>query len=670
MNVTFLTEENWERSPFTGWTRERWVELAEKMIIAIQPYLTPGKGGLALPNPVRWMDAFLSDPQKMKNFYWMEGYTRTRILIASWLIGTGKTTLTINGHSTNILDQFMEGLISASDPSHPEYISDRYGNDQWIAEISAVALALYIAREIVWEKMTSKERKQVSTWMFSTTGKKIPHNNWYLFLANTNYVLKALGERYNEKELEYCIKQIKSFDLGNGWFMDGDETRGYSIDQYNAWGFHHFLPAFVDMGENDPSRKQWIIDRLSKFVVCYEKFFASNGAMPMWGRSWAYRPAVTAPFIWAEILGVSPVRSGELRRLVSGQMKYWVDHNYFQDDMTPTMGYAGENLALIEPYSQYGSPYWGNLMFLNLLLPPDHAFWTEEEQPLPVERGDYCVSEEAIGMTICGNQSAGEVQLINHRAWHQKEGPGTRYAKKYTNFSYSSHFGIDLRRNEYGYNCDSMISISPDGKRYSQRIIPNFIRVENGYGASFHYPMAGFPFIEEEDSRTFAADSRIEMVEDRSVKITTQTHIKDFCQIRLHTIETEQGLKAVKEGGFALNYSGDVPQIILDEKSIGVFNDRRGCFIQAVLGFDGPEDVEQLLIRRENHNTLGGWSITPTLVAGKLLPGKHIFASLSGTWLGKREDHRDKLNLIQNIEVTWNQVVVEFHDGTDWIFNV
>lgn len=670
MKITFQTEEDRELSPYTGWTRERWVELAEKMIIAIQPYLTPGKGGLALPNPVRWMDAFLPEPQKMESFYWMEGYTRTRILIASWLMGTGKTTLMVDGHTVNILDQFIKGLISASDPSHPEYIGDRYGNDQWIAEISGVALAIYMTRDLVWENMTSKERQQISDWMFSTAGKKIPHNNWYLFLANTHYVLKSLGEKYDENELEYCLQQIKSFDLGNGWFMDGDESRGHSIDQYNAWGFFHFLPAFVFMGEENPERREWIIDRLVKFIVSYERFFASNGAMAMWGRSWSYRPAVTAPFIWGELLGVSPLKAGESRRLVSGQMKYWIDHDYFQNNMTPAMGYAGENLELIEPYSQYGSPYWGNITFLNLLLPPSHVFWTEEEQPLPVEREHYCISEEPIGMIISGNRSTGEVQLINHRAWHQKEGPGTRYAKKYTNFCYSSHFGIDLKRDNNGYNCDSMISISPDGKKFSQRIIPNFIHVSHRYGVSYYYPLAGFPFVEQEDAKTFAADSKLEMVENRSVKITTQTYLKDFCHIRVHTIETEQALHKIREGGFALNFIHRVPEIIRDEKAISFFDGNRGCFIRALLGFQGPETSEILLEGSENHNTLGGKSVTPTLVGGKLHPGKHLFVSLSGTWIGRKDEITDRLNLVENVIVTDYQLIVEFSDGTDWIFNI
>ncbi|UCH62500.1 MAG: DUF2264 domain-containing protein [Fidelibacterota bacterium] len=670
MEVIFETGEDRQLSPRTGWTRKHWLELADKMIAAIQPYLTPGKGGLALPNPTRWMDEYLPEPEKMRTFYWMEGYTRTRLLLACWMMGAGRTTLTSNGRSVDIRDQFVEGLLSASDPKHPEYIGDRYGNNQWIAETSSVALAIYIARELVWDSMSPGEREQVSDWLRLATGHKIAHNNWYLFVANTQCVLKALGEKYDQDELDRYLQQVKNFYIGGGWFMDGDHERGYSIDQYNAWGFHHFLPAYVYMNVLDPTWKDWIVERLKEYVSSYKHFFGGNGAFPMWGRSWAYRPAVVAPFNWAEILGVSPLQPGESRRLVSGVMKYYVENGYFQADMTPTMGYAGENLKLIEPYSQYGSPYWGSAAFLNLLLPDSHPFWRDREEPLTVEQESYCVPEPDIGLLVTGNHETGEVQIINHRSWHQREGAKTRYAKKYTNFSYSSHFGIDLRRDDNGYNCDNMFSVSPDGKKYSQRIIPFYIGLDKNYGASYHYPLAGFPFGAPEDAKAFSIDFKTEAEEDQSVKITTQLYLKEFCQVRVHTLETKRKLAAVREGGFALNYFGKLAEAVIDEDSVAFWNGERGSFIKNLFGYAGPSGLEVLLDNTENHHTLGGKSVTPTLIGGELKPGRHVFVSLSGTWFGGKNEVTEKLGLIRKINVSQDQVKLWFSEGTDYTFKI
>lgn len=670
MEVIFETGEDRQLSPYTGWTRKHWLELAEKMIAAIQSYVTPGKGGLALPNPVRWMDEYLPEPEKMRTFYWMEGYTRTRLLLACWMVGSGRTELAVNGRSVDIRDQFIEGLLSASDPKHPEYIGNRYGNNQWIAEISSVALAIYIARELVWNRMSPAERAQLSGWLLSATGHKIPHNNWYLFVANIHCVLKALGEKYNQEELDLCLQQVKDFSIGGGWFMDGDHERGYSVEQYNAWGFHHFLPAYVYMDALDPTWRDWIVECLKEYVSSYKHFFGGNGAFPMWGRSWAYRPAVAAPFVWAEILGVSPLKPGESRRLVSGVMKYHVENGYFQDNMTPTMGYVGDNLELIEPYSQYGSPYWGSAACMGLLLPESHAFWKDREEPLPVEQESYCIPEPDIGMLVAGNHDTGEVQIINHRSWHQREGAKTRYAKKYTNFSYSSHFGIDLRRDENGYNCDNMFSVSPDGKKYSQRIIPFFIRLDENYGASYYYPFAGFPFGAPEDAKAFSIDFKTEAEEERSVKVSTQIYLKEFCQIRVHTMETKRELTAIREGGFALNYFGKVAEAVVDEDSIAFWNGERGSFIKNLFGYVGPAQLEVLLENTENHHTLGGRSIIPTLIGGGLKPGRHVFVSFSGTWFGGKMEVAEKLGLVSKVDVSQDQVKLWFSEGTEYAFKI
>lgn len=383
----------------------------------------------------------------------------------------------------------------------------------------------------------------------------------------------------------------------------------------------------------------------------------------MWGRSWIYRPALTTPFIWAEILGVSPLPPGHLRRIVSGQMRYYLENDYFQEDMTPTMGYLGENLDLIEPYSQYGSAYWGSSIFLSLLLPKEHAFWQQVEKPLPVECESYSLANPEIGMLIAGNQKTGEVQIANHKAWHQKEGPYTKYAKKYTNFTYSSHYGIDLKRNATGYNCDNMFSVSPDGHKFSQRTIPHFIRMEKNYGASYHYPLSGFPFIAGEDAKYFSGDLESDIVENQSIKVTSHTYLKDYCHLRIHKLESEMEIKTVREGGYALNFHDSFPEFCSEQDSIGFCNDGRGTFIQALWGFAGPENIENLKKNIDNSNTLGGLSVTPTIIGLDYEPGTHIFISFSGTWVGGIDDIGKYLNLVTSVDVNQDEVLVRFIDG-------
>jgi hypothetical protein len=303
-----------------------------------------------------------------------------------------------------------------------------------------------------------------------------------------------------------------------------------------------------------------------------------------------------------------------------------------------------------------------------LLLSESHKYWTEIEKPFRVERESYCVAEREIGLNVQGNNKSGEVQIINHRAWHQKEGPGTKYAKKYTNFAYSSHFGIDLRRDENGYNCDNMFAVSPDGKKYSQRIIPYFQEIGDHYGVSYYYPLAGFPFVIKEDGTAFSADSLVEEVEDRSIKIITHILLKRFSQIRVHVVESKKKLSGIKEGGFALNYFDDLPLYDHDPNKVYFYSDNRGVFIRQLSENYKTEEIEKLIEMTYNYNTLGGQSVTPILTLAELQPGRHIFISHSGTWVGQEEEVETYLELVQSVNISEDNVIVKFSDNSEFKF--
>ena len=487
--------KDFARSSFTGWTRETWADLAERMIAALQPWYTAGKGGLAVPQPYREVEKSLADDQELRAaFYGMEGWTRSRPLVASWMAGTGQDTLRIEGEDVDIGREFIDGFLSASDPGSPDYIGSRFGSAQWVPEVSIAAYGLWIAREKAWDPLTPAQKDQIATWLRSSLGHKIPDNNWNLFPVMTSYVLKSLGCDYDR---EYCrarYERAEEFYLDGGWYLDGLPARGFSIEQYNPWMFHFYLPSFLQMSaEDDPDHRKQILERLRAFLESYKDFFADNGGFPMWGRSWFYKPGLLIPFVLAEILGCSPLTPGQSRRLVSGYMKHIVENGYFDPDMLPIMGYFTENHGLLDYYSSKGSSYWGSAAFVNLLLPADHSFWTAPEEPLRVEVESYARNVEPVGLQVIGDKATGEVQMLNHRVWHMDDRPVTRYGVKYAKFCYSSHFGIDVKRGEDGYGCDSMIQVSPDGRKYSHRVIPNFVALGDRSGASWHYPFSGAP---------------------------------------------------------------------------------------------------------------------------------------------------------------------------------
>ncbi|MGE5549928.1 MAG: DUF2264 domain-containing protein [Bacteroidota bacterium] len=644
---------DFKRSSYTGWTRETWVDLAEKMIAALQPWYTEGRGGLAFPRPYREVDASLvNDEQLRETFHHMEGWTRTRPLVAAWMVGTGRDKLVIGGKEVDIRQEFIDGFLSASDPKSPDYISERFGVAQWIAELSIAAYGLWIARDKVWNALSQAQKDQISTWLNSGFKHKIPDNNWNLFTVLTCYVLKDLGCEYDERVYVGNYNRANEFYLDEGWYVDGLLARGFSIEQYNAWMFHYYLPAFVQISkEEEPERKTRIIYRLRAFLEAYKDFFAKNGGFPMWGRSLFYKPGVLIPFVMAEILGCSPLTHGQSRRLVSGYMDYLVKNNYFDQDMLPIMGYLVENHGQLDSYSIKGSAYWGASAFLNLLLPAEHPFWTAPEEPLRVETESYVRNIKPVSLQVTGDHATGEVQMINHRAWHMNDRPATRYGVKYTKFCYSSHFGFDVKRPAEGYNCDCMIQVSPDGVKYSHRVVPNFIALGERSGASWHYPFSGAP----STSYPFAEY-------DESAKITTHTYLKGSCQLRAHLIETEKPLAAFREGGYAVDFDGPLPEVIAGPDYVAVWNGEKGAFIRNLYGFAAPMSREEILRDTARENIYKDQSATPALRGGRIEAGAKIVVSFSGTFF-RREDLDGLVKLVKGASVEGKTVSVQFADG-------
>ena len=67
-------------SPYTGWTRAHWEATADRMLLAVRPYASPGNALVSLPGPASRSGAW-SDG--------LEGFARTFLLAAFRLAGDG-----------------------------------------------------------------------------------------------------------------------------------------------------------------------------------------------------------------------------------------------------------------------------------------------------------------------------------------------------------------------------------------------------------------------------------------------------------------------------------------------------------------------------------------------------------------------------------------------------
>jgi hypothetical protein len=52
----------------------------------------------------------------------------------------------------------------------------------------------------------------------------------------------------------------------------------------------------------------------------------------------------------------------------------------------------------------------------------------------------------------------------------------------------------------------------------------------------------------------------------------------------------------------------------------------------------------------------------------ELQPGRHIFISHSGTWVGQEEEVETYLELVQSVNISEDNVIVKFSDNSEFKF--
>jgi hypothetical protein len=107
-----------------------------------------------------------------------------------------------------------------------------------------------------------------------------------------------------------------------------------------------------------------------------------------------------------------------LKRLVGRHLRWHEARGAIQADGTLRQEVTSEgNPDIRETYIATGSTYWAMQAFGGLWsIPDDDAFWTVDEEPLPVERGDFVRVLPEPGWILAGDRASGAVQRFSARS--------------------------------------------------------------------------------------------------------------------------------------------------------------------------------------------------------------------------------------------------------------
>lgn len=486
-------------------TRKDYQNAFRELCIPLKKYYSPGKALVFIGE--------ISAHYGVKTLG-LEGFSR---------ILWGLAPLWAGGEESCLDEYILEGIIHGTDQKHPEYWGDYGDGEQAYVEMGALAYAILLAPEKVWEPLNKEARENLQRWLLQINRHKISDNNWLFFRILVNCALYKVHGNYNREQLEQDLNRIDDFYLGDGWYSDGLTKQR---DYYIGFALHFYSLIYAKLMEKeDMVRSAWYKERSKQFAESFIYWFGDRGEALPYGRSLTYRFAQGCFWPAMVFAGVECESLGVVKGIINRHFRYWFSHPILDAENKLTLGYTYPNLHMCEGYNSSQSPYWALKSFLVLALPQEHPFWKAKEEPLPVL--EPVKTLPFAGMVIQRNESGYVTALASGQ---YAEWEPVHCAEKYEKFAYSSYFGFQVPRSYYNLNqaaFDNMLAFLRDGYYYVRRRCSQVWWEEEKLCSKWS-PMKG-------------------------IEVETCLIPKGKGHIRRHFIHASEACTAV-EGGFALEW--------------------------------------------------------------------------------------------------------------------
>ncbi|MBO4506457.1 MAG: DUF2264 domain-containing protein [Lachnospiraceae bacterium] len=379
------TTTDYNLSPFTGLTRESWLEAAEYLMSGIFSNIPDIEAPVVMPRyETKVTYPHEGDPEWRYKAEIFEGLTRS-FFIAAPLI-KNKPDVTLNGiclreyyrkqvlcavtqRQKNYVFNFTD-MKKMVDPDNPEACF------QQTVETAALVICLWMSREEIWDTYSKAEKDRIAAFLYDFAISYTVPQNWRLFNMLDLAFLYMNGYEIDENIMRDHAQTILNYYAGDGWYRDGQ-----CFDYYSCWAFNMYTAIWNNWYgyEKEPYIAKRYEENSNKLMENYPTFFDRDGFTNMWGRSCIYRNASTSAFDGNMLMKESNIDHGFARRICSGSLMQFLGRDDFLINGVPALGFYGPFSPLVQGYSCAESPLWLGKAFLCLCLPGDHPFWTATE---------------------------------------------------------------------------------------------------------------------------------------------------------------------------------------------------------------------------------------------------------------------------------------------------
>jgi len=384
------TKTDFTLSPYTGLTRESWLEAGKYLMTGIFRNIKNFEDPVVMPRKETEVSyPHLNDPEEQQHTQRLaemfEGLTRS-FFIGAPLI-KNDPELEICGY--RLADYYKNQILRSCTKGDPVYVgtyedqqeitgnTDGFRAFQQTVETCALVICLWVSKEVIWDTYSKEEKDMIAAFLTSYAHRSTVPQNWRLFNMLDMAFLNMEGYPIDRDIMRDHAQAILNYYAGDGWYRDG-----HCFDYYSCWAFQMYAPIWNEWYgyENEPYLAKKFEEHSNCLMETYADWFDRDGFTNMWGRSNIYRNAATSAFDGNFLLRHPTANPGLARRISSGSLLQFFAREDFLFEGVPTLGFYGQFAPLVQGYSCAESPLWLGKAFLCLHLPADHPFWTAKEE--------------------------------------------------------------------------------------------------------------------------------------------------------------------------------------------------------------------------------------------------------------------------------------------------
>ncbi len=359
--------------------RKKWLAIVEQVSQPLLEAISQQKLRATMP-----VECAKGQEEASRNSTHLQAVGRLLCGIAPWLEAEPGNDPAEEKLRTRYREWARLAIRYGCDPKSPDALN--FGNNQQsVVDAAFLALAIVRAPNELWARLDSATKDNLVRAMVETRKVQPGFNNWLLFSAIIEAMFCKCGQPWDTMRIDYALRQHQQWYKGDGLYGDGPD---FHWDYYNSFVIQ---PMLLNVLDAVSSSKRWeflfrkpVEARARRYAAIQERLISPEGTFPAIGRSLAYRYGAFQHLAEMALRHQLPegVHPAQVRCALTAVMSRMnAAKGTFDDKGWLTIGFAGHQPSIGEPYISTGSLYLCSAAWLPLGLPSTDEFWSAPAEP-------------------------------------------------------------------------------------------------------------------------------------------------------------------------------------------------------------------------------------------------------------------------------------------------